>query len=213
MKKAINLQNWNRREHFEFFKSFEEPFFGIVTDIDCTAAFNKCKENKISFFLYYMFHSIYAINQVEEFKYRIEGENIFCYDVVHPSSTIGRDDETFGYSFFEYRPLFEEFAELAKKEIEVVRNSQGLGLNDKASRLDVIHYSTIPWIKFSGLTHARNFKFKDSVPKVAFGKLYTENNRTKIPVSVNVHHGLADGLHVRKFLDLFQNAMDSNLEN
>jgi chloramphenicol O-acetyltransferase type A len=34
MKQKIDLATWNRKEHFEFFSTFEEPFFGITTPID-----------------------------------------------------------------------------------------------------------------------------------------------------------------------------------
>ena len=36
MKQKIDLSTWNRKEHFEFFCTFEEPFFGITTQIDMT---------------------------------------------------------------------------------------------------------------------------------------------------------------------------------
>ena len=41
MKTKINLDSWNRKEHFLFFKQMEEPFFGVTTTIDCTKAFEK----------------------------------------------------------------------------------------------------------------------------------------------------------------------------
>ena len=27
--KKLDLQNWNRKEHYEFFKNFDNPYFGI----------------------------------------------------------------------------------------------------------------------------------------------------------------------------------------
>ena len=44
MKQKLNLDTWNRKEHFLFFKQMEEPFFGITTNIDCTKAYEKAKE-------------------------------------------------------------------------------------------------------------------------------------------------------------------------
>ena len=57
-----------------------------------------------------------------------------------------------------------------KKEIINVQSTKGLRVNEDAKRLDVIHYSTLPWNKLTGLTHARNFNIDDSVPKITFGK-------------------------------------------
>lgn len=201
MKSIIELHTWNRKEHFEFFNGFDEPFFGIVSDVDCTEAFSVCRENRISFFHFYLFQALRAANQVEAFRYRIEDEKPVIYNVVHASSTISRPDKTFGFSFIPYVESFGDFSELAKKETEAVAAISGLRLNENTSRKDVIHFSVLPWINFKSLTHARHFQYKDSIPKITFGKYYKSGNRLLMPVSVNAHHGLMDALHVSLFLD------------
>ena len=45
MKNEINIDSWNRKEHFHFFSKFEEPFFGITAELDCTHAYKESKEN------------------------------------------------------------------------------------------------------------------------------------------------------------------------
>jgi len=52
--KIIDTENWNRKEHFDFFSKMASPFFGIVTEVDCTKAYKKAKENENSFFAYYL---------------------------------------------------------------------------------------------------------------------------------------------------------------
>jgi chloramphenicol O-acetyltransferase type A len=207
MKRIIDLENWNRKEHYHFFSSFDEPFFGIVATINCTNAYNICKEQNWSFYLYYLFQSLKAANEIEEFKYRIENENIVIYDQIHASSTISREDHTFAFSFIPFTTDFNEFCLTAKNEIDQIRNSTGLRLNENTKRLDVIHFSTIPWINFTGVTHARNFKYKDSVPKITFGKFVQDKDKLLMPVSINAHHGLMDGYHVGRFLELFEQLM------
>ena len=49
MKKEIDITNWNRKEHFEFFSAFDEPFFGITTPIECSIAIEKAKAIQIPF--------------------------------------------------------------------------------------------------------------------------------------------------------------------
>ena len=62
MKQIINLATWNRKEHFEFFSTFEEPFFGITTPIDMTIAYEKAKAMQISFFFFFLHKTIAAVN-------------------------------------------------------------------------------------------------------------------------------------------------------
>lgn len=204
MKKELSIATWNRKEHFQFFSGFEEPFFGLVTNVDCTAAYQKSKAAGSSFYLYYLYLSLAAANTVEAFRYRIEEGQIFCYDTIHASPTVLRDDKTFGFSFLTFQPDFSGFADLANVAIHKVKASTGLGLNENTGRLDVIHYSSIPWITFTGLSHARSFSFKDSIPKISFGKYFWEQNKLLLPVSVSVHHGLMDGYHVSEFMKTYQ---------
>lgn len=202
MKSTIDLKSWNRKEHFEFFKEFDEPFFGIVSDVDCTQALAWCRQNQVPFFHYYLYQSLRAANQVEEFRLRIEDNEPVCYDKIHASSTISRPDQTFGFSFIPFTDNFRDFSHATLEEISAVAATTGLRLNENTSRNDVIHFSVLPWIKFTSLTHARHFAYRDSVPKITFGRYYEQDGRIRMPVSVNAHHGLMDAWHVAKFLGL-----------
>ncbi|MBJ6144686.1 chloramphenicol acetyltransferase [Hymenobacter sp. BT559] len=204
MKHLLNLTDWNRREHFEFFSRFEEPFFGLVANVDCTPALAEAKRLGVPFFLYYLYQALQAVNQVEALRYRIEDGQVYTYDRIHASATIGRPDHTFGFSFIELHDNLGAFVQAAKTEIAAVQASSGLRLSPNTARLDVIHFSAIPWVRFSGLTHARSFSHPDSMPKISVGQTHQEGAATFMPVSVNVHHGLADGYHVGMFLDEFQ---------
>jgi chloramphenicol O-acetyltransferase type A len=210
MYKILDIENWNRREHFEFFNQFDEPFFGVVAEVDCTNAYKLCKTRSIPFFLHYHFQSIIAVNQIKEFRLRIKNEEVVIYDKIHVTTTIGRDDTTFAFSYIPFTQSFDEFTDLAKAEMERIKTSTGLGVSENTGRIDVIHFSTVPWISFTGVTHARNFKYKDSVPKITFGKYFHRDGRIIMPVSINVHHGLMDAFHVGRFLKLFEHLM--NLE-
>jgi chloramphenicol O-acetyltransferase type A len=209
MKHLLNIEEWPRKDHFNFFKEFEEPFFGICASVDCSTAFKYSKDNNISFFLFYLYCSLRAANEITPFRYRINENNIFVYDQVNASPTINRPDGSFGFSYMDYEPDFNQFIEKAKLEIERIQNSKGL--IPAVSGENVIHYSSIPWINFTSLSHARAFRFKDSSPKISFGKMTEENNRKKMPVSVHVHHALMDGYDVGRHFELFETLMNSNL--
>lgn len=204
MKTELHLDTWNRKEHFHFFSTMEDPFFGIVVEIDGTKAYAKAKEQGISFFQYYLYQSLKAANEIECFRYRIEGEQVFCYDVIHAAATIARADGTFGFTFMEYQDSLSTFLPIAAQEIAAVQNCTGLRFTHQTSRLDSIHYSVLPWFRFTGLTHARSFTYRDSVPKISFGKYVKDAGKMMLPVAIYVHHGLMDAYHVGQFVARFQ---------
>ena len=208
MKTLLDLENWNRKEHFAHFKQMEEPFFGATVEIDCTKAYQTAKSLKASFFIYYLHKTLVAVNAIENFKYRIAEDKIYINDRVDASATIGREDGTFGFSLIEYNPDFKIFEQNALNEIERIQNTSGLftrSFNDD----NVIHFSAIPWLNFTSLSHARSYTFPDSCPKISFGKMMTsETGKRTIAMAIHVHHGLMDGFHMGQFVDYFQELMN-----
>ena len=205
--KTIDLSTWKRKQHFEFFSQFEEPYFGLTVTVDVTKAMHTSKQKDISFFQYYLHKCILATNQIENFKYRITPDNnVIIHDYIGASATIMRANETFGFSYIPYAADFDTFAQTTQKEIERIQQSDALFPLENPD--SVIHYSAIPWLDFSAITHARMFKAKDSVPKISFGKVMTENEKKTMPVAIYVHHGLVDGLHISRFVAIFQDLLN-----
>lgn len=201
MKTKIDLSQWNRKDHFHFFKNFEEPFFGITASVDCTKAYAFSRKSNTSFFLCYLHAALSAANQIENFRYRILEDEVWLYDQVDASPTIHRPDGTFGFAYMQFENDFDLFHQKAKLEIESVQSSTGL--TPALTGENVIHFSSIPWINFTALSHARYRAQSDSIPKISFGKMSNDDGRCHFPVSVHAHHGLMDGAHVGDFLDRF----------
>ena len=206
MKTKIDLNNWNRKGHLEFFSAFQEPFFGITTTIDCTIAYEKAKAMQISFFVYYLHKTLAAVNQVENFRYRIEENEVVLYDEIDASSTIMREDKTFGFSFMKFNEDIHEFNTIVQKEIERIQTTTGILTREYTE--NIIHFSAVPWVNFTGLTHSRNFGVADSCPKISYGKVVEENEKKSMVISVTAHHGLVDGYHIGLFIEALQTELN-----
>ena len=48
----IDLETWERRAVFQFFKSFTEPYHGVCLRVDCTETYRYAKQHRISVFLW-----------------------------------------------------------------------------------------------------------------------------------------------------------------
>lgn len=206
MKQKLDLNTWNRKEHFLFFKQMEEPFYGITTTIDCTKAYAKAKELGVTFFSYYLHKTLSAVNAIENFRYRIIEDEVYVFDVIDASATIMREDTTFGFSYMPYAENPIDFAQIVQTEIARIQTTTGVFTREYPENL--IHFSALPWINFSSLSHARSFSWPDSCPKISYGKLLDENGKKTMPISVHVHHGLVDGYHVGLFLEVLQQLMN-----
>jgi chloramphenicol O-acetyltransferase type A len=194
MRTKIELEGWLREDHFKLFNSFDEPYFSVNVDIDVTKAYAKAKELGVSFYMYYLYCAIAAINKHENFRYRAINNEVFLYDKIDVTHVVLRPNGTFGFGFVPFTPTLNEFVALAKTETERILATNGLDLS--VPHENIIHFSAMPDIKFTGLTHARNFSYKDSSTKLSVGKVTEVHGKKMMPLSVTVHHGLIDGLHV-----------------
>lgn len=204
--KELDIQNWNRKQHFEFFKNFSDPYFSVTVDIDVTKAYKFAKRNQTSFFVVYLHACMKAINAVENFKYRIEGDKVIIHEIIHASATILRPNKTFGFSFIHFSDDFEVFHQnfLLEKERVFTTNNLFPSINSQ----DCVYCSAMPWLNFSGHKEPVAGFELESVPKLAFGKFKKVDNILLMPVSVDVNHALVDGFHVGQFFEKFQEELD-----
>jgi chloramphenicol O-acetyltransferase type A len=205
MKQKLDIQTWVRKDHFEFFSQFEEPFHGVCVNMDCTIAHRFAKANNISFHLYTLHCALTAAHIIEPFKYRIEDDNVFIYDQINGGTTVARSNGTFGFAYFDYDPSLTDFISGANQEVDLIKDRTDLV---RSPHNNVIRFSSLPWINFTSLSHARMFSVKDSCPRITFGKITIQNGKRSIPMSVHVHHALVDGLHVGQYIDCLQELLN-----
>ena len=53
--KEFDVENWYRKSQYEFFKTYEEPFFNITSNLDVTNLYNYCKENPLGVIKLFVF--------------------------------------------------------------------------------------------------------------------------------------------------------------
>ncbi|MFY7669594.1 CatA-like O-acetyltransferase [Tenacibaculum sp. MEBiC06402] len=206
MKRYLDIENWNRKELYQHFRTLSDSSFGITSNVCVTQAYKYASQNKVSFFVVYLHACLKALNAVENFKYRIEDDKIAIYDTIHASATILRADKTFGFSFIDFDEDINVFNSNFQLEKDRILHSTNL-FPPKYS-LGCIHCSAIPWVHFTGHKEPVSGNSDDSVPQLAFGKVIEENEQMIMPVAVNVNHALVDGYHVGQFFEKFQNELD-----
>lgn len=200
----IDLSTWERRPLFELFNSFSEPYHGVCLRVDCTETFRFAKAQGLSVFLSLLHRALYAAHAVENFHLRVVGERVLRFDTIHGGSAVGRKNGTIGFGHYAYRPQLAEFVREAGIEVDRVKAGSDI---DRFPTQNLIRFSVLPWLDFTSISHARDFTFRDSAPKITFGKITEANGRRSMPVSIHVHHGLVDGLHVAEFVEQFERAL------
>jgi chloramphenicol O-acetyltransferase type A len=204
--KTISLEGWPRREHYLFFKAFEYPYFSLCADLDITRFIPRIKENKISFTAAIMYLVARVANGIPEFRQRVRQGDPVQHDLVHPSATILSNNDLFTFCTVFYQEDFLAFTDEAQQEINRVKSEPSL--SEKISDDSMLFMTSIPWVSFTGFTHPMKLSPADSVPRFAWGKFREEGSRIVMPLSVQGHHALMDGLHAGQFYEEFQRLLD-----
>jgi len=205
-RQKIDLETWERRASFDFFRSFTEPYHGVCLRVDCTATYTYAKQHGLSVFLSLLHRSLIAAHQVENFRTRIVEGSVWRYEQIHGGSAVGRANGTIGFGHYPFRPRIDDFVREASIELDRVRQRDDI---ERHPEVNVIRYSVLPWFDFTSISHARDFSREDSAPRITFGKITEADGRRIMPVSIHVHHALVDGLHVAQFVEEFQHCLDA----
>lgn len=200
--RVIDKESWPRREHFALFMQMEYPQFNLCAEVDVTALCRLRERSGQPFYQLMLYEALRAANGVENFRTRIRGEEIVLHDVIHASFTDLREDgETFKMVWTDYRDDRDAFVGAA---VEASRSQREMLVEAHEARDDVLYITCLPWVAFTQLTHPIALGNQASIPRVSWGRYVRREGRAVLPVSVQMHHGLADGLHAARFLEALQ---------
>lgn len=207
MSGPVDLKTWKRRDHYEWFRGYEQPFFSLTADVDVTRAWKESRRRGApSFFLSSLFLMLRAANDVEAFRLRLRSRGVWRHDRVAVGPTILRRDETFGFVRLEPAATLRLFAERGSAAVAEVVEQRGLKAPKHAAD-DIVFHSVLPWLRFTSFTNALPGR-GDSIPRIVFGRCVREGRRMTMPVAVEVHHALVDGLDVARFFERFNAHLD-----
>lgn len=205
-RQKVDLDTWERRAFFEVFSTFTEPYTGVCVRVDCTATYNYAKEHGLSVSLSLLHRSLAAAHQIENFRTRIVDGTVWRYEEMLGGAVVDRPNGTIAYAYLRYVEPLEDFVREASAEVDRVRRRNDV---EPYGAPNLILYSNIPWLDFTSVSHARDFTRRNSEPRITFGKITEANGRRTMPVSIDIHHALADGLHIAQYLERFQRLLDS----
>ena len=225
----IDRTTWPRRHHLAFFETFAQPHFCITREVDASRLWAALETTPHKPFAAMLHATTRACNEEEVFRLRLrwpeavagsstEPAALVLHDVVHPSFTArvdpvdpsapGCDLPLFAYATARYCPSFPDFAERVAAVSQAVRHDPDLVAHAAADTDDLVFVSSLPWMSYTAVSHAMLDPTRDCTPRVMWGRIEPRGGRKVLSVSVQVHHGLADGGHVARWFRRLQARLD-----
>lgn len=201
--REIDLETWPRRHHFAWFDGFADPRFHLGARVRLGPLRAACRRDGRPVALTLVWLATAAANSVPELRQRVRGGRIVEHDIVHPSFTVMGPDELFTGCLVHFDPDLERFVAAATPAVREASTRGGLTMTPDAddARLFI---TSLPWVEMNSMVHPRRGDDSDAVPTIGWGRLETVDGEDVTNIVVTAHHGLADGLHVSRFVQAFE---------
>ena len=205
MKQIIDIETWERKENFNFFRRFQNPQLSITSEVECGGAKKRAKEAHQSFFLHYLYAVLRAANEIPELRYRIDPEGrVVLYDQIDILSPIKiKENGKFFTIRFPYHEDFETFYQEARKIIDSIPEDGDpyAAENGEVANGDygLILLSATPDLYFTSITGTQEKQSGNNYPLLNAGKAIIKKGKLVMPIAMTIHHGFVDGHHLSLF--------------
>lgn len=201
----INLENWERRLHYQIFRNSVQPQYCVTFELDITHFLEVIKKHHYSFTFSFVFAVSKCANQIKEFRYRFVEGNPVIFDKINTAFTyLNKDTELFKVDNVEMTDTLEEYVVLASKKEREQKEYFTAPLGN-----DVFQFSAFPWVTYTHISHTDSGNKDNATPLFDWGKYYKKDGKVMLPFSVQVHHSFVDGVHIGKLANYLQNYLNT----
>lgn len=206
----VDLDTWSRGDLFRFYIDHMRIVMSLTVDIDVAPLLAYTKKKDLKFYPAMLWVVSKVINAHDEFKYGWDSEgDLIKWDYISPSyADFHREDEQFTKLVTEYAEDLLVFHSRFMADREKNREVRAIAENQPPNFYDV---SCLPWVKYRHFDLHVFDEGRFLAPVVTWGKYEAEQGKLFMPLTMNIHHAVADGYHLSRFFNEVQaliSAMD-----
>lgn len=208
----VIFEDAHRKKHFDFFRSMEQPHFGITAEVDITEFLDCVRRSPTLRFTPAMVYLIAnTAMQVQPFRWRIRGDEVVEHDSLKPSFPVPTaSSSAFSFCTVPYEEDPVKFQAAAEAMMERMKTDPSF--EDEPGADEYLFLSSFPWVSFTSVTHAMSHSRKDSVPRIAWGKYFKREGKVMMPLAVQAHHAVVDGSDLGRYYQQIQRSLKKSEE-
>ncbi|MBI5926382.1 MAG: hypothetical protein HY836_12400 [Aquabacterium sp.] len=196
-KRPVDLQSYARADILKAFNSRLMPQFSTTSEVDVTGIKRAADAAGVSVFIAISHAVSCSVNAVPELRHRVIDGVLYEFDRVDPGYTVAREGDLFSFCDGVHIEDFRRYKADATERMNAVKAAPDLSVGPKHHMFFI---TSIPWFSFTAFTHPYD-PIYGYIPVITLGK-FIEREGSKVvtmPVAIQVHHGVVDGLHVGRF--------------
>ena len=206
--KTIDLNTWDRGKLFTFYIEKMRIVMSLTMDIDVTPLVRFTKKNGLKFYPAMIWAVSKIVNAHDEFKYGWDADgNLIKWDVVSPSyAHFHKEDENFTKTVTEFSDDLLEFHTRFLSDREKYKDVRAIAENQPPNFFDV---TCLPWVRYKHFDVHVFDEGKFLAPVITWGKYEPEHGKLVMPLTMNIHHAVADGFHLSRFFNEVQELINA----
>lgn len=206
--RAIDLDAWPRREHFQYYRSSVRCGYSLTTRIDAGPAVRLARSRRLRFYGCFLYAIARTVNEIDEMKMMLTPDGLpGVWEQVHPNFTVfHEDDKTFSDLWTEYHRDFSKFYGGFESVLQQYGENHGVK-GRPGQPANFFCTSCVPWMDYTGFA-TQSMGDPALFPIVTFGRYREENGACPLPVTLTISHAAADGYHASQFFLRLQKTLD-----
>lgn len=202
----IEIDAWDRKDCFRHFISQASSTYSITVNIDITNLYHYVEIHDYRFYPVFTWVVSKAVNNHKEFKMGFNEEGkLGYYDQIEPDYAI-LDEETKDMTSL-YTPFAESFSAFYMDMLEDMKAYK----DDKIESTKPANFfivSCLPWFSYTSFNVISHSNSPLLFPMVTWGKYFRQDNKIIIPLTLQIHHAVADGYHCSLFYSDVEQMVD-----
>lgn len=210
--KEIDLENWERKSHYEWFSSFADPSVAYDVKMNITKVLSFCKEKKMSSFSVIMYVICNCINENKAMRLRVLNDKVYEVEKANVAYTIMVNDTCFVNCRADMKNGFYAYLDDIENNKKKYNNSNYVQDEyNSTSVIDDIYCSCTPWLNFVSVKQPIPDMSPENkaIPRACWGKYYNEGDSVFMTLNITANHALVDGLDISNVFNKIQDTFDN----
>lgn len=210
--KEIDLENWERKSHYEWFSSFADPSVAYDVKMNITKVLSFCKEKKMSSFSVIMYVICNCINENKAMRLRVLDDKVYEVEKANVAYTIMVNDTCYVNCRADMKNGFYAYLDDIENNKKKYNNSNYVQDEyNSTSVIDDIYCSCTPWLNFVSVKQPIPDKNPENkaIPRACWGKYYNEGDSVFMTLNITANHALVDGLDISNVFNKIQDTFDN----
>lgn len=194
----INMNTWDRKECFNHFFNNAKCTYSITVNIDITNLYKYIKDNKLRLYPTFTWIASRAINNYQEFKMAFnENGQLGFFDEIGPSySVLNNETKVMNDLYTSFNSTFSKFYKDMNDSLNQYKRDTNFTTDFQKNFFIV---SCLPWFNYTAFNVNNESDSPFLFPMVTWGEFTEEDNKIIMPLTIQVHHAVADGYHCSLF--------------